>query len=248
MGVAFRYIYSALGFTESTSGDQNPGASAFSADIAGYYTTYPMIGRSECQWSWGWDLSNIGSKVNYDGGANPAFLPAQFRIGTSFTFPLADYHLLSLNLDLSKILVPTMPRENDYDIYNDNDEIATEARFKYEEDLQNWKDMSSITGIFKSFSDAPGGFKEELQEIRWSLGAEYSYNDQFFLRAGYFYEHPYKGNRQYLGVGAGFALKVARLDASYMVATAASSPLDQTLRFSLTFDMDGIKDLFGRRR
>lgn len=242
MGVVFRYIYSALGFSESYAGDQNTGASAFAADIAGYYTTYPMIGRNECQWSWGWNLNNIGSKVNYDGGANPAFLPAQLRIGTSFTFPLADYHLLSLNLDLSKILVPTMPRENDYNM------DTPEGIEKYLDAKEEWENMSSITGIFKSFSDAPGGAKEEFQEIRWSFGAEYSYNDQFFLRAGYFYEHPNKGNRQYLGVGAGFALKVARLDASYMVATAASSPLDQTLRFTLTFDMDGIKDLIGRRR
>lgn len=242
MGVVFRYIYSDLGFTESeANGGQTVGASAFAADIAGYFTTYPVIGRNECQWSFGWNLNNIGSKVNYDHGANPAFLPAQLRIGTSFTFPLADYHLLAFNLDVSKILVPTMPRENDYDMETEEGQIAyTEAREK-------WENMSSISGIFKSFSDAPGGFKEELQEIRFSVGAEYSYNDQFFVRAGYYYEHPNKGNRQYLGFGAGFALKVVRLDASYMVATAASSPLDQTLRFSLTFDMDGIKDLFKKR-
>ena len=239
MGVAFRYIYSDLGFPTSESEQQTVGASAFAADIAGYYTTYPVIGRSECQWSLGFNLSNIGSKVNYDRGANPAFLPAQLRIGTSFTFPLADYHLLSLNLDASKIMVPTMPRENDYDM------STTEGQFAYDTDLQNWQNMSSISGIFKSFHD--GSAKEELQEIRFSLGAEYSYNDQFFVRAGYFYEHPNKGNRQYLGFGAGFALKVVRLDAAYMVATAASSPLDQTLRFSLSFDMDGIKELFKKR-
>ena len=239
MGVAFRYIYSDLGFPTSESEQQTVGASAFAADIAGYYTTYPVIGRSECQWSLGFNISNIGSKVNYDRGANPAFLPAQLRIGTSFTFPLADYHLLSLNLDASKIMVPTMPRENDYDM------STTEGQFANDTDLQNWQNMSSMSGIFKSFHD--GSAKEELQEIRFSLGAEYSYNDQFFVRAGYFYEHPNKGNRQYLGFGAGFALKVVRLDAAYMVATAASSPLDQTLRFSLSFDMDGIKELFKKR-
>ena len=239
MGVAFRYIYSDLGFPTSESEQQTVGASAFAADIAGYYTTYPVIGRSECQWSLGFNISNIGSKVNYDRGANPAFLPAQLRIGTSFTFPLADYHLLSLNLDASKIMVPTMPRENDYDM------STTEGQFAYDTDYQNWQNMSSISGIFKSFHD--GSAKEELQEIRFSLGGEYSYNDQFFVRAGYFYEHPNKGNRQYLGFGAGFALKVVRLDAAYMVATAASSPLDQTLRFSLSFDMDGIKELFKKR-
>lgn len=239
MGVAFRYIYSDLGFPESESEQQTVGASAFAADIAGYYTTYPVIGRNECQWSLGFNISNIGSKVNYDRGANPAFLPAQLRIGTSFTFPLADYHLLAFNFDASRIMVPTMPRENDYDM------TTTEGQAEYIDAYEKWKNMSSISGIFKSFHD--GSAKEELQEIRFSVGAEYSYNDQFFVRAGYFYEHPNKGNRQYLGFGAGFALKVVRLDASYMVATAASSPLDQTLRFSLTFDMDGIKDLFRRR-
>lgn len=240
MGVAFRYIYSDLGFTESeANGGQTIGASAFAADIGGYYTTYPMIGRTECQWSWGFNLSNIGSKVNYDRGANPAFLPAQLRLGTAFTFPLADYHLLSLNLDLSRIMVPTMPRENDFDM------TTEQGQWDYYEAKERWDNMSSISGIFESFAD--GSVAEEFQEIRFSVGAEYSYNDQFFLRAGYFYEHPNKGNRQYLGLGAGFALKVVRLDASYMVATAASSPLDQTLRFSLSFDMDGIKDLFGRR-
>ena len=106
--------------------------------------------------------------------------------------------------------------------------------------------MSPVTGIFKSFSDAPGGFKEELKEIQWTLGAEYSYNEQFFVRAGYHYESAAKGNRQYFGVGAGFSLNVVRLDAAYMLATAATSPLDQTLRFTLSFDMDGLRDLFGR--
>ena len=107
--------------------------------------------------------------------------------------------------------------------------------------------MSSITGIFKSFSDAPGGMKEELREISYSLGAEYNYNDQFFLRGGYYYQNPTKGNLQYFALGAGFALNVLRLDASYMVATAQNSPLDQTLRFTLTFDMDGLKEIFGRK-
>ncbi len=239
MGVAFRYIYSDLGFPESDSEQQTVGSSAFAADIGGYYCTYPMVGRNECQWTFGFNLSNIGSKVNYDHGANPAFLPAQLRLGTSFMFPLADYHLLAVNLDLSKIMVPTMPRENDYDM------ATAEGQSAFTDDYTKWQQMSSISGIFKSFSD--GSAKEEFQEIRWSVGAEYSYNDQFFLRAGYFYEHPNKGNRQYLSFGAGFALKVVRLDAAYMVATAASSPLDQTLRFSLTFDMDGLKDLFRRR-
>ena len=242
MGVVFRYIYSDLGFSDSYAGDQTSGASAFAADISGYYTTYPIIGRSECQWSWGWNISNIGTKVSYDNGNYPAFLPTNLRLGTSFTFPLADYHNLAINLDANKLLVPAKPRESDYDTQ------PTEGQQAYLAVLEDWENMSPITGIFKSFSDAPGGFKEELREITWSLGAEYSYNQQFFLRAGYFYENKYKGNRQYFGIGAGFSLNVVRLDASYMLATAQTSPLDQTLRFTLTFDMDGLRDLLGKRK
>ncbi|MDE6629703.1 MAG: type IX secretion system outer membrane channel protein PorV [Muribaculaceae bacterium] len=243
MGVVFRYIYSDLGFNTSDVGDNSTGASAFAADIAGYYTTYPIIGQNECQWSWGFNVSNIGSKVAYDNGNRPAFLPTNLKLGTTFMFPLADYHTLALSLDLNKLLVPTRPRQQDY-----VDADGVEDQFAYQEALQNWEDMSPISGIFKSFSDAPGGMKEELREITYSLGAEYSYNQQFFLRAGYYHESEFKGNRQYFGFGAGFSLNVVRLDASYMLATAQTSPLDQTLRFTLTFDMDGLKDLFGGRR
>ncbi|MCM1067783.1 MAG: type IX secretion system outer membrane channel protein PorV [Muribaculaceae bacterium] len=241
MGVVFRYIYSALGFNSSDAGDQMTGASAFAADISGYYTTYPIIGRNECQWSWGWNISNIGTKVSYDGGDNPAFLPTNLKIGTAFTFPLADYHNLTLGVDFNKLLVPTRPRRSDY-------ADGIEGEEEYINKLEDWKNMSPITGIFKSFGDAPGGAKEELREINISFGAEYSYNQQFFLRAGYYYENEFKGNRQYFGLGAGFSLNVVKLDASYMLATAQTSPLDQTLRFTLTFDMDGLRDLLGKRR
>ena len=242
MGVVFRYIYSDLGFSDSYAGDQQTGASAFSADISGYYTTYPIIGRNECQWSWGWNISNIGTKVQFNNGENPAFLPTNLRLGTTFMFPLADYHTLALSLDLNKLLVPTRPREIDFDTE------TTEGQAAYLDALENWENMSPITGIFKSFSDAPGGFSEELREIYYSLGAEYSYNQQFFLRAGYYHEDQFKGNRQYFGIGAGFSLNVLRLDASYMMATAQTSPLDQTLRFTLTFDMDGLREILGKRR
>ena len=237
MGVVLRYIYSDLGYSDMSSPDQTSGASAFSADVSAYYTTYPVIGRNECQWSWGLNISNIGTKVSYNGGNDPAFLPTNLRLGTAFTFPLADYHNLTFSVDANKMLVPTRPRLADYD----NDQQA------YEDALQSWKDESSIAGIFKSFHDAPGGAKEELREITYSFGAEYAYNQQFFLRGGYYHENKYKGNRQYFGFGAGFALNVVRLDAAYMIATAQNSPLDQTLRFTLSFDMDGLKDLFGRK-
>lgn len=240
MGVVLRYIYSNLAYTDAASGEEQKGGSAFSVDLNGYYTAYPVIGRNECQWSFGWNISNIGTKISYNGGNDVAFLPTNLKLGTTFTFPIADYNNLSFSIDINKLLVPTRPRVSDY-----SDD--PEGQAAYEDDLQNWKDMSPITGIFKSFSDAPGGFKEEMQEINYSIGAEYSYNQQFFLRAGYFHENANKGNRQYFGFGAGFSLNVVRLDAGYMIATAQSSPLDQTLRFSLTFDLDGLKDLLGRR-
>ena len=113
---------------------------------------------------------------------------------------------------------------------------------------EGYFNVSPISGIFKSFHDAPNGFKEEMQEIQWSVGLEYSYNNQFFLRGGYHYEHPNKGNRTYYTVGAGFKMNVFSLDAGYVISTAQSNPLDQTLRFSLAFDMDGINDLLGKRR
>ncbi len=242
MGVALRYVLSDLSWTDSYSGEQNTAASAFAADISGYYVTYPVIGRNECQFAWGFNISNIGTKVSYNHGADNAFLPTNLRLGANFMFPLADYHTLAFGLDLNKLLVPTKPRQKDYDT------TTTEGQLEYEEALDDWNNMSSISGIFKSFSDAPGGFKEELEEVNVSLGAEYAYNQQFFARMGYYYENANKGGRSYFGFGAGFSLNVVRVDASYMIATAQSSPLDQTLRFTLSFDMDGLKDLLGKRR
>lgn len=242
MGVVLRYILSDLSYQDTYSGESNSAASAFSVDLSGYFTTFPMVGRNECQFSWGFNISNIGTKVSYDHGANNAFLPTNLKLGASFMFPLADYNTLAFGLDLNKLLVPTKPRQKDYDMN------TPEGQEAYLEAEDKWQSMSPITGIFKSFTDAPGGFKEELQEIQWSVGAEYAYNQQFFARLGYNYEHPNKGGRSYFSFGAGFSLNVVQLDASYMLATAQSSPLDQTLRFTLTFDMDGLRDLLGKRR
>lgn len=229
MGVTLRFVYSDLGYGSMMNTGESSSASAFAADISGYYTTFPVIGRNECQWSLGFNLSNIGSKVNYNKGNDPAYLPANIKLGTAFTFPLADYNNLTLAFDANRMLVPAKPRLNDFD-----DNLA------YDDALQEWKDKSSISGIFDSFKD------NFAKRITYSLGAEYVYNQQFFLRGGYYYESKYAGNRQYFGLGAGFSLNVIKIDASYMIATAQNSPLDQTLRFTLSFDMDGIKDLFGR--
>ena len=229
-----RWIYSDLtyDYTEDTS----PG-SAFAADISMYYQNYINLGPRECQLGLGLNVSNIGSKITFGGDDNSEFIPTNLRLGASLMIPIDEYNRFTIAADANKLLVPTYPKQNEGESTED-----------YTERVQkDYYDVSSIRGIFKSFGDAPNGFKEELQEIQWSVGAEYIYNDKFALRAGYHHESENKGNRKYFTVGAGFRMNVFSLDAGYVIATAKSNPLDQTLRFSLSFDMDGIKDLFNRR-
>ncbi|MGM9708395.1 MAG: type IX secretion system outer membrane channel protein PorV [Prevotella sp.] len=229
-----RWIYSDLtyDYTEDTS----PG-SAFAADISMYYQNYINLGPRECQLGLGLNVSNIGSKITFGGDDNSEFIPTNLRLGASLMIPIDEYNRFTIAADANKLLVPTYPKQNEGESTED-----------YTERVQkDYYDVSSISGIFKSFSDAPNGFKEELQEIQWSVGAEYVYNDKFALRAGYHHESENKGNRKYFTVGAGFRMNVFSLDAGYVIATAKSNPLDQTLRFTLSFDMDGIKDLFNRR-
>ena len=234
LSAALRWIYSDMRFDER---EDNSPASAFAADIAAYYQNYINIGQRECQLGIGLNISNIGSKIKFSGNEYSEFLPANLRLGASLMIPIDEYNRLTIAADANKLLVPTVPKQEEGE---DNSEYEDRVHREY-------NDISAIRGIFKSFGDAPGGFKEELQEIYYGVGAEYTYNDKFSLRAGYHHEAENKGNRKYFIVGAGFKMSVFQLDAGYVVATAKSNPLDQTLRFSLTFDMDGIKDLFKRR-
>ena len=229
-----RWIYSDL--TYDFNEDTTPG-SAFAADLSCYYQNYINLGQRECQLGLGLNISNIGSKITFGGSDESEFIPTNMRLGAALMIPVNEYNLFTIAADANKLLVPTYPKQNE-------DEPDNEYQDRLRKD---YYDVSSISGIFKSFSDAPRGFKEELEEIQWSIGAEYVYNDQFSLRAGYHHESENKGNRKYFTVGAGFKMNVFSLDAGYVIATAKSNPLDQTLRVSLTFDMDGIKDLFGRR-
>ena len=234
LSAALRWIYSDMRFDER---EDNSPASAFAADIAAYYQNYINIGQRECQLGIGLNVSNIGSKIKFSGNEYSEFLPANLRLGASLMIPIDEYNRLTIAADANKLLVPTVPKQEEGE---DNSEYEDRVHREY-------NDISAIRGIFKSFGDAPGGFKEELQEIYYGVGAEYTYNDKFSIRAGYHHEAENKGNRKYFTVGAGFKMSVFQLDAGYVVATAKSNPLDQTLRFSLTFDMDGIKDLFKRR-
>ncbi|MBF1539566.1 MAG: type IX secretion system outer membrane channel protein PorV, partial [Prevotella salivae] len=226
-----RWIYSDL--TYDYSSETTPG-SAFAADIAAYYQNYINIGQRECQLGVGLNISNIGSKINFGSDDNSEFIPTNMRLGAALMIPVDQFNRFTIAVDANKLLVPTRPIQKE----NETDE-------DYNVRLQkDYYDISSIGGIFKSFGDAPGGFKEELQEVSWSLGGEYVYNDKFAIRAGYHHESETKGNRKYFTVGAGFKMSAFSLDAGYVIATAKSNPLDQTLRFTLSFDMDGLKDLF----
>lgn len=234
IGAAVRWIHSYL--TYDYTDDTSPG-SAFAADIACYYQNYLNLGSRECQLGLGLNISNIGSKITFGGDNRSEFIPTNLRLGASLMVPIDEYNRITIAADANKLLVPTYPKQEEGETTED-----------YQERVQrDYYDVSSISGIFKSFGDAPNGFKEELEEIQWSVGAEYTYHDQFSIRAGYHHESENKGNRKYFTVGAGFRMSVFSLDAGYVIATAKSNPLDQTLRFTLSFDMDGIKDLFRRR-
>ena len=233
LAAALRWIYSDLRYDYSE--DSAP-ASAFAADIAMYYNNYFNMGNRECQLGLGLNISNVGSKITYYGDDRSQFLPANLRLGASLLIPVDEWNRFSISADANKLLVPTVPKQEEGESSADYQERV----------IREYSDVSAISGIFKSFGDAPGGFKEELQEIQWSVGAEYVYHDQFSLRAGYHHESQNKGNRKYFTVGGGFRMNVFSLDVGYVISTAQSNPLDQTLRFSLTFDMDGLKDLFKR--
>ena len=241
MGVALRGIFSNMNYDPSQEATLGK---AFAADVTMYHQGYLMIGNRECALSWGLSLTNIGTKINMGNSTHSEFLPAMFMLGINMTVPINEYNRFSFGVEMSKPMVPTMPVQQ-----MDEEGTVIESDEAYAKRLEeDYYSISSIAGIFKSWGDAPGGFAEEMKEFRWSFGAEYTYNDRFMLRAGYHYESPEKGNRQYATVGAGFKMSVFTIDAAYCIATAQGNPLDQTMRFSLGFDLDGMKDLFGKRR
>lgn len=242
--VALRYIYSDMGWRQD---DETTPGSAFAADVAFYHNGYINMGNRESQLGWGININNVGSKISFDDGNTSEFIPTNLRIGASLLMPIDEYNTFSISADANKFLVPTRPTMTQYIEETGADEMDFSGYTSWLMD-QGYYNVSPISGIFKSFHDAPGGMKEELQEIQWSVGLEYAYNNKFFLRAGYHYENPNKGNRKYYTLGAGFKMNVFSIDAGYIISAAQSNPLDQTLRFSLSFDMDGINDILGRKR
>ena len=230
-GVALRYVYSNLTGGQQVGTLSTKAAQTVAGDISGYYTTNVRIADRDVSWSTGINISNIGAKVSYTETSDKDFIPTNLKLGSSLSTDIDEFNQVSFAFDINKLLVPTPP------IYDD------------EGDVLSGKDpeVSVINGIFQSFNDAPSGDRE-IRELIYSVGAEYWYDQQFALRTGYFYEHPTKGDRQFLTLGAGVRYNVFGLDFSYLIPVQSreeanvTNPLSNTLRFALTFDFGALQD------
>lgn len=228
MGVALRYIRSDLGI-ESANSSINP-VNTFAVDISGYYQSDEVnYGAFNGLWRAGFNISNIGPKVSYSNDGEENFIPTNLKIGGGFDFIIDNYNKITINTEFNKLLVPTPS----VSVYDDGESPYVQ------------EDISFFSGMFVSFSDAPDGFKEEMQEVTWALGVEYMYDDSFGLRTGYFHESDMKGARQFLTIGAGFKFKSAKLDISYLFNTSdINNPLENTLRFAIAFDFGEIFEIY----
>jgi hypothetical protein len=231
MGVSGRYIRSNLKIANATS-DVRP-ATTFAVDVSGIYQSEEVAyDNFNGRWRAGFNFQNLGPKLSYDNDLlNENFIPANMRLGGSFDFILDDYNKVSLIGETTKLLVPTPQTVTD--LNNDGVVDATDKSINN----QNYRNISWTSGIFQSFGDAPDGFSEELKEFTWALGAEYWYQDSFALRTGFFNESVEKGARKYLTLGAGFKYNIVKIDVSYLFsASKVRNPLENTLRFSLSFN------------
>jgi hypothetical protein len=225
-GMAFRFIYSNLTGGAVVGGTETRPGISFAADLSGYYNNNTQMSGKDVDYAFGFNLSNLGSKMSYTDSREPDFIPMNMRIGTSGTVALDRYNKIALAIDINKLLVPTPPT------YNEDREII------------DGKDpnVAVPVAIFQSFFDAPGGFKEEMREFTYSLGAEYLYNEQFAIRGGYFHENASKGNRKYFTAGAGFKMNVFAIDVSYLMPLVQNHPLARTLRFSIAFEFEALRN------
>jgi len=227
-GIAFRFIYSNLTGGSYSGGVATKPGTSFAADVSGYYQKKISILSKDGQLGIGLNFSNIGTKMSYSAAQTADFIPMNMRLGASTTINLDNFNKISVTLDLNKLLVPTPP------IYSSTNPDS----------IIKGKDpnVSVPVAIFQSFFDAPGGIKEELHEITYSTGIEYWYNNQFAIRGGYFHENATKGNRKYFTAGAGFRLKAFTLDFSYLMPLSQNHPLARTLRFSIAFDFNALRN------
>ena len=245
MAVAMRFLYSDMnnGVNAGNTGssmEMYPGWT-MAADVALYYRQPFELPMGTSYFALGLNISNLGGKISFDQNNTSSFIPANLRLGASYELAFDNYNRLSINADVNKYLVPAS-KGSKYAVDENGNPLEGQA-------LKNWYyNLSSPKGWYQSFADAPGGFKEEMRELQYGVGLEYSYDRKFFGRVGYSHENKWKGNRRYVTIGAGFHLSIVTLDVSYVIATAATNPLDNTLRFSLGFDLAGIKDLVNNKK
>ncbi len=228
-GIALRFIYSNITGGTEVEGYATKAGTAFAADISGYYSDEIGLGTKNGTFSAGFNFSNIGSKMSYSSTKDPEFIPMNMRLGAGLSMSLDKYNKLGVSLDLNKLLVPSPP------------EMIGDSIVKGKN-----PDVSVPVAIFQSFYDAPGGFSEEMKEFMIGFGAEYWYNDQFAIRAGYFNESKIKGNLKYFTMGAGLRLNIFTLDFSYLIPLTQTNPLARTLRFSLSFDFESLRNARSR--
>lgn len=225
LGTTARFIYSNLTSGQFSAGQETKAGKAFALDVSAFYKKPTVLFGKDAILSAGLNISNIGTKMSYVDGGNEYFLPTNLKLGGASTFIIDDYNQFTFALDFNKLMVPTQPiRDSNGTIISGKD-----------------PNRSTLSGMFGSFSDAPGGFSEEMKEISIAAGAEYWYNQQFALRAGYFYETPEKGDRRYFTLGAGLKYNVFNIDFAYLIANPQKSPLANTLRFSLLFNFGSNK-------
>ncbi len=239
VGVSARYIRSNL--TGSSLGNDAQPGNAAAVDLGAYYNKDATIGTGIYNLAFGASVLNIGNKITYTDPKNPSFLPTTLKVGTALTRELDQYNKITLVFDANKLLVPS-PYYETPENANGTYSVAQAARVKAKNLEINQQGI--VSGIFTSFSDAPGGFKEELQEINLSTGLEYSYNNLLMARVGYFYENPHKGDRQYVSLGLGVRYQVFGIDGTYLVPNSQANPLAQTIRVSLHFNFNKLAEAF----
>jgi len=232
-GISLRYIHSDLTGGSFVDGSGTHAGNAGAADVSAYYQTDVNFGKTPAKFAVGINISNMGNKISYTESTERDFIPINLRIGPSLTFKLDDYNSLSFVVDFNKLLVPTSP------VYSDSSNVSSGNLV-----ILAGKDpnVSVPTGMIQSFTDAPGGFREEIKEVNIAMGLEYWYDKQFALRGGFFYEDPTKGNRKYFTLGAGLKYNVFGLDFAYLIPMEQHNPLANTLRFTLLFDFDAFKE------
>jgi hypothetical protein len=237
--VSLRYIYSNLTGNFFVGGSESRPGQALATDVSAFYHKKLKVDNRNSILAFGINISNIGNKISYTETTQRDFIPINLRLGPSFTIELDKYNVLLFTADINKLLVPTPP------IYARNDTtghaiIGPDGNYVIANGMD--PNRSVVSGMFQSFSDAPGGFSEEMKEFTWAFGVEYWYDKQFAIRGGYFHESQYKGNRKYFTLGAGLKYNVFGLDFAYLIPTEQRHPLENTLRFTLLFDFAAFTD------